>query len=203
MPCAADGRRLKSIFCGYRPEHDDGAGRHRPRWWIKCIALKSAGRSMTNFRDKRCCVPDCDSRHLLGQQAPVSPLSRAAADAAGIFTPIPGADAGLRPYLRQNWLLANPTGCCGCSARRPLPSPYPFMTTSPYQTPLDVAPLRASSPRRWWRCAASVWLARLFTLPDEIQRSPAVRSVTTPFALAAAKTARWPASRIWWRCLWW
>ena len=33
----------------------------------------------------------------------------------------------------------------------------------------------------------SVWLARLFTLPDEIQRSLAVRSVTTPFALAAAK----------------
>lgn len=34
---------------------------------------------------------------------------------------------------------------------------------------------------------SSVWLARLFTLPDEIQRSPAVRSITTPFALAAAK----------------
>ena len=34
---------------------------------------------------------------------------------------------------------------------------------------------------------SSVWLARLFTLPDEIQRSLAVRSVTTPFALAAAK----------------
>ncbi len=33
----------------------------------------------------------------------------------------------------------------------------------------------------------SVWLARLFTLSDEIQRSLAVRSVTTPFALAAAK----------------
>ncbi|WP_297196641.1 LrgB family protein [uncultured Pluralibacter sp.] len=33
---------------------------------------------------------------------------------------------------------------------------------------------------------SSVWLARLFTLPDEIQRSLAVRSVTTPFALAAA-----------------
>ena len=31
---------------------------------------------------------------------------------------------------------------------------------------------------------SSVWLARLFTLPDEIQRSLAVRSVTTPFALA-------------------
>lgn len=34
---------------------------------------------------------------------------------------------------------------------------------------------------------SSVWLARLFTLSDEIQRSMAVRSVTTPFALAAAK----------------
>ncbi|WP_411899912.1 LrgB family protein, partial [Salmonella enterica] len=33
--------------------------------------------------------------------------------------------------------------------------------------------------------ASSVWLARLFTLSDEIQRSLAVRSVTTPFALAA------------------
>lgn len=32
---------------------------------------------------------------------------------------------------------------------------------------------------------SSVWLARLFTLSDEIQRSLAVRSVTTPFALAA------------------
>jgi predicted murein hydrolase (TIGR00659 family) len=34
---------------------------------------------------------------------------------------------------------------------------------------------------------SSVWLARLFTLSDEIQRSLAVRSITTPFALAAAK----------------
>lgn len=34
---------------------------------------------------------------------------------------------------------------------------------------------------------SSVWLARLFTLSDEIQRSLAVRSVTTPFALAAAE----------------
>ncbi|KFD21021.1 MULTISPECIES: LrgB family protein [Tatumella] len=34
---------------------------------------------------------------------------------------------------------------------------------------------------------SSVWLARLFTLPVEIQRSLAVRSITTPFALAAAK----------------
>ena len=34
---------------------------------------------------------------------------------------------------------------------------------------------------------SSIWLARLFTLSDEIQRSLAVRSVTTPFALAAAK----------------
>jgi predicted murein hydrolase (TIGR00659 family) len=34
---------------------------------------------------------------------------------------------------------------------------------------------------------SSVWLARLFTLPEIIQRSLAVRSITTPFALAAAK----------------
>lgn len=47
---------------------------------------------------------------------------------------------------------------------------------------------------------SSVWLARLFTLSDEIQRSLAVRSVTTPFALAAAEP--WAGSRIWWRCSW-
>ena len=35
---------------------------------------------------------------------------------------------------------------------------------------------------------SSVWLARLFTLPEQIKRSLAVRSVTTPFALAAAKS---------------
>lgn len=34
---------------------------------------------------------------------------------------------------------------------------------------------------------SSVWLARLLTLPESIQRSLAVRSITTPFALAAAK----------------
>lgn len=34
---------------------------------------------------------------------------------------------------------------------------------------------------------SSVWLARLFILPDTIQRSLALRSVTTPFALAAAQ----------------
>ncbi|MBK4715961.1 MULTISPECIES: LrgB family protein [Tenebrionibacter/Tenebrionicola group] len=34
----------------------------------------------------------------------------------------------------------------------------------------------------------SVWLARLFELPENIQRSLAVRSVTTPFALAAVKS---------------
>ncbi|MCT4707427.1 LrgB family protein [Enterobacteriaceae bacterium H11S18] len=34
---------------------------------------------------------------------------------------------------------------------------------------------------------SSVWLARLFTLSEIIQRSLAVRSITTPFALAAAK----------------
>lgn len=34
---------------------------------------------------------------------------------------------------------------------------------------------------------SSVWLARLLTLPEEIQRSLAVRSITTPFALEAAK----------------
>jgi predicted murein hydrolase (TIGR00659 family) len=34
---------------------------------------------------------------------------------------------------------------------------------------------------------SSVWLARLLTLPETIQRSLAVRSITTPFALAAAQ----------------
>ena len=34
---------------------------------------------------------------------------------------------------------------------------------------------------------SSVWLARMLTLPEAIQRSLAVRSITTPFALAAAK----------------
>lgn len=34
---------------------------------------------------------------------------------------------------------------------------------------------------------SSVWLARLLALPDVIQRSLAVRSITTPFALEAAK----------------
>lgn len=34
---------------------------------------------------------------------------------------------------------------------------------------------------------SSVWLARLFTLPDEISVA-AVRSVTTPFALAASQS---------------
>ncbi|MEQ4530673.1 MAG: LrgB family protein [Mixta sp.] len=34
---------------------------------------------------------------------------------------------------------------------------------------------------------SSVWLARLLALPEIIQRSLAIRSITTPFALAAAK----------------
>ncbi len=34
---------------------------------------------------------------------------------------------------------------------------------------------------------SSVWLARLLSLPESLQRSLAVRSITTPFALAAAK----------------
>ncbi|TGD57467.1 murein hydrolase effector protein LrgB, partial [Salmonella enterica subsp. enterica serovar Poona] len=58
---------------------------------------------------------------------------------------------------------------------------------------------RALIPRHWMAVTAgvvtatgvavtsSVWRARLFTLSDEIQRSLAVRSVTTPFALAAAE----------------
>ena len=44
--------------------------------------------------------------------------------------------------------------------------------------------------RHWMSLTAGVvtaTLARLFMLPDEIQRSLAVRSVTTPFALAAAE----------------
>ncbi len=71
--------------------------------------------------------------------------------------------------------------------------------------PATIAPLRcrcdnlAIIKRHWMSLTAgvvtatvvavtsSVWLARLFTLSDEIQRSLAVRSVTTPFALAAAE----------------
>lgn len=34
---------------------------------------------------------------------------------------------------------------------------------------------------------SSVWLARLFSLPEMVERSLSVRSITTPFALAAAK----------------
>ncbi|MCS3406889.1 LrgB family protein [Serratia sp. AKBS12] len=34
---------------------------------------------------------------------------------------------------------------------------------------------------------SSVWLAQLLTLPEEVQRSLAVRSITTPFALEAAR----------------
>ncbi|MBT0719884.1 LrgB family protein [Rosenbergiella collisarenosi] len=34
---------------------------------------------------------------------------------------------------------------------------------------------------------SSIWLARLFSLPEMVERSLAVRSITTPFALAAAK----------------
>lgn len=34
---------------------------------------------------------------------------------------------------------------------------------------------------------SSVWLARLLALPEVVQRSVSVRSITTPFALAAAE----------------
>lgn len=47
---------------------------------------------------------------------------------------------------------------------------------------------------------SSVWLARWLTLPDEVQRSLAVRSITTPFALEAAK--QMGGNPIWWHCLW-
>ncbi len=131
-------------------------------------------------------MPDCDSRHLLCQQAPVSPLSHAAADAAGLYADPAGADAGLRPYLRQNyigeshWLLW-------------LLGPATIAFAVPVYDNLAII------KRHWMSLSAgvvtatvvavcsSVWLARLFTLSDEIQRSLAVRSVTTPFALAAAK----------------
>lgn len=46
---------------------------------------------------------------------------------------------------------------------------------------------------------SSVWLARLLALPEVVQRSLSVRSITTPFALAAAERV---ASRIWSRCSW-
>ena len=35
--------------------------------------------------------------------------------------------------------------------------------------------------------SSSVWLARMLTLPEEIQRSLAVRSITTPFAVEATR----------------
>ena len=44
-------------------------------------------------------VPDRDAGDLLCQQAAVSPVSCAAADAAGLHADPAGADAGLRPYL--------------------------------------------------------------------------------------------------------
>lgn len=47
---------------------------------------------------------------------------------------------------------------------------------------------------------SSVWLARGFMLSDEIQRSLAVRSVTTP--LRWRRRNRSAVNPIWWRCLW-
>ncbi|VDZ81479.1 CidA-associated membrane protein CidB [Salmonella bongori] len=47
---------------------------------------------------------------------------------------------------------------------------------------------------------SSVWLARLFTLSDEIQRSLAVRSVTT--RLRWRPQNHWAVSPIWLRCSW-
>ncbi|STU79959.1 CidA-associated membrane protein CidB [Klebsiella pneumoniae] len=47
---------------------------------------------------------------------------------------------------------------------------------------------------------SSVWLARGFMLSDEIQRSLAVRSVTTP--LRWRRRNRSADNPIWWRCLW-
>ena len=79
-----------------------------------------------------------------------------------------------------------PTGCCGCWGRRPSPSRCRCTRTCIIR-------------RHWLSLTAgvttavlvavysSVWLARLLTLPEEVQRSLAVRSITTPFALEAAK----------------
>lgn len=47
---------------------------------------------------------------------------------------------------------------------------------------------------------SSVWLARLLTLPESIQRSLAVRSITTP--LPSRRPSAWVVSRIWWPCSW-
>ena len=48
---------------------------------------------------------------------------------------------------------------------------------------------------------SSVWLARLFTLPDEIQRS--LRCVRSLRHLLWQRASRSADSLIWWRCLWW
>nr|VUD24681.1 CidA-associated membrane protein CidB [Salmonella sp. NCTC 7297] len=84
----------------------------------------------------------------------------------------------------QNY-IGESTGYCGCSA-------------GDIAFAVPVYDNLAIIKRHWMSLTAgvvtatvvavtsSVWLARLFTLSDEIQRSLAVRSVTTPFALAAA-----------------
>ena len=47
---------------------------------------------------------------------------------------------------------------------------------------------------------SSVWLARLLTLPEEVQRSR--RCVRSPRRSRWRPPNRWAGSRIWWRCSW-
>lgn len=118
-------------------------------WWIRCIALKSAGRSMTNFQISLLCLIATVVIYFANKRLyrrfralPLMPL---------VFTPILLVLMLVFGHISGRTTLANPTGCCGCSARRPSPSPYPFMTTSLLSDATGCRSARASSPRRWWR----------------------------------------------------
>lgn len=154
-------------------------------WWIKCIALKSAGRSMTNFQISVLCLIATVVIYFANKRLyrrfrtlPLMPL---------VFTPIllvlmlVFGHISWQNYIGEShWLLW-------------LLGPATIAFAVPVYDNLAII------KRHWMSLSAgvvtatvvavcsSVWLARLFTLSDEIQRSLAVRSVTTPFALAAAK----------------
>lgn len=110
-----------------------------------------------------------------------------------VFTPILLVMMLVFGHISYQRYMGRRTGCCGCWARRRSPLPCRYTTT-------------AIIKRHWMSLTAgvttasvvavtsSVWLARLFTLPDEIQRSLAVRSVTTP--LRWRQPNRWAASQI-------
>lgn len=154
-------------------------------WWIKYIGLKSAGRSMTNFQISVLCLIATLAIYFANKRLyrrfhalPLMPL---------VFTPIllvlmlVFGHISWQNYIGEShWLLW-------------LLGPATIAFAVPVYDNLAII------KRHWMSLSAgvitatvvavcsSVWLARLFTLSDEIQRSLAVRSVTTPFALAAAK----------------